>query len=48
MKHSGHIENFRLLKEFRSHPLTREYMLVGIVGAHEPAGYEEITRVPAI
>ena len=48
VKHSGQIENFRLLKEFRSHPLTREYMLVGIVGTHEPAGYEEITRVPAI
>jgi hypothetical protein len=48
VKHSGQIEDFRLLKEFRFHPLTREHMLVGIVGTHEPAGYEEITRVPAI
>ena len=48
VKHSGQIENFRLLKEFRYHPLLREYMLVGIVGRHEPAGYEEITRVPEL
>ncbi len=48
VKHSGQIENFRLLKEFRYHPLLREHMLVGIVGRHEPAGYEEISRVPEL
>ncbi len=48
VQHSGQIENFRLLKEFRYHPFQREYMLVGIVGSHEPAGYEEITRVPEL
>ena len=46
VKHSGEIEGFRLLKEFRYHPIFREYMLVGVVGTNEPAGYEEISRVP--
>ena len=48
VKRSGQIESFRLLKEFRYHPIFREHMLVGIVGTNEPAGYEEITRVPAL
>jgi hypothetical protein len=48
VKHSGQIENLKLLKEFRYHPIFREYMLVGTVGAHEPAGYEEISRVPEL
>jgi hypothetical protein len=48
VKHSGEIQDFQLLKEFRYHPLIREYMLVGIVGRHEPAGFEEITRVPGL
>ena len=46
VKYSGEIEGFRLLKEFRYHPIFREYMLVAIVGTNEPAGYEEISRVP--
>lgn len=48
VKHSGQIECFRLLKEFRYHPIFREHMLVGTVGTHEPAGYEEISRVPEL
>jgi GTPase SAR1 family protein len=48
VKHSGQIESFRLLKEFRYHPIFREHMLVGIVGTHETAGYEEISRVPEL
>ena len=48
VKRTGQIERFRLLKEFRYHPITREHMLVGIVGSAEPAGYEEISSVPEI
>jgi hypothetical protein len=48
VKHSGEIQDFQLLKGFRYHPLIREYMLVGIVGRNEPAGFEEITRVPGL
>ncbi len=48
MKRTGQIERFRLLKEFRYHPIKREHMLVGIVGRAEPAGYEEISRVPEL
>ncbi len=48
VKHTGQIENFRLLKEFPYHPIFHEYMLVGTVGSHEPAGYEEISRVPEL
>ncbi len=48
VKRSGQIEGFRLLKEFRYHPLLREYMLVGTVGSNEPSGYEEISRMPEL
>jgi hypothetical protein len=48
VKRSGQIECFRLLKEFRYHPIFREHMLVGTVGTNEPAGYEEISRVPEL
>jgi hypothetical protein len=48
VKRSGQIECFRLLKEFRLHPIFREYMLVGTAGTDEPAGDEEISRVPAL
>jgi GTPase SAR1 family protein len=43
VKHTGQIENFRLVKKFQYHPLLKQYMLIGIVGPREPAGYEEIT-----
>jgi GTPase SAR1 family protein len=39
---SGQIENFRLSKELRYHPIFQEYMLVGRVGYEESAGYEDI------
>lgn len=42
VKSSGEIENFRLVKEYRYHPIFQEYMLVGRVGFEEPAGYEQI------
>ena len=48
VKHSGQIERFRLMKEFRYHPITREHMFVGIVGTPEPAGCEEISSVPEL
>ena len=42
--HTGQIENFRLVKRFQYHPILKQYMLIGIVGPREPAGYEEMTR----
>jgi hypothetical protein len=45
VKHTGQIENFRLVKHFDYHPILKQYMLIGIVGPQEPAGYEDITRV---
>ncbi len=39
---SALIENFRLSKELRYHPIFQEYMLIGRVGFVEPAGYEQI------
>ena len=36
VKRSGQIERFRLLKEFRYHPIFREHMLVGTVGTTSP------------
>ena len=44
MRRSGEIENFRLVKEFGYHFLLKEYMLIGIVGPHESAGYENISK----
>ena len=46
VKRSGEIEGFRLVKEFSYHPILKEYMLVGIVGPQESAGYEDISRTP--
>jgi hypothetical protein len=42
VKRSGEIENFRLAKDFRYHPIFQEYMLIGRVGFEESAGYEQI------
>jgi len=42
VQRSSQIENFRLVKELRYHPIFHEYMLVGRVGHEEPAGYEQI------
>ena len=44
VRRSGEIENFHLVKEFGYHFLLKEYMLIGIVGPHEPAGYENISK----
>ena len=45
VKSTGQIENFRLLKEYRYVPITREYLLVGIVGRKEIVGFEEINEL---
>jgi len=39
---TGMIQNFRLMPEFRFDPISREHLLVGIVGRPEIAGFEEI------
>jgi len=45
VKRTGEIRNFRLVKNFNYHPISKEYLLIGIVGPREPSGYEDITRV---
>ena len=42
VKSSGEITDFRLLRECKWDPIDRKYLLVGIVGRQEPAGFEEI------
>lgn len=44
VKSSGMIKNFRLLRDLKYDPISKEYMLVGVVGAKEYAGYEEISE----
>jgi hypothetical protein len=44
VKNTGEIQNFRLVHKFNFHPIFKEYMLIGVVGPREPAGYEDITR----
>jgi hypothetical protein len=44
VQHTGQIQNFRLWKNYSYHPMLKEFMLIGIVGPHESAGYGEITR----
>jgi len=44
VKSTGEIENFRLVREFKYNPLTREYLLIGMVGHNETAGFEELTK----
>jgi hypothetical protein len=45
VKSSAQIENFRLIKEFKYDPLSREYLLVGIVGEKQMAGYEDMIDI---
>ncbi len=45
VKSSGRIENFRLFPEYKYDTISRDYMLVGIVGREEIAGFEEIVPV---
>lgn len=42
VQNSGQIENFRLVKQLRYHPIFQEYMLIGRVGHEESAGYDQI------
>lgn len=42
VRSSGEIEDFRLLKEFKYNSLTKEYMLVGMVGKKTIVGFEDI------
>lgn len=44
VKSSGQIENFRLIKEYKHNFITNEFMLVGVVGGKETAGYEDINE----
>ncbi|MBN2580674.1 MAG: hypothetical protein JXB10_16940 [Pirellulales bacterium] len=44
VQRTGQIQDFRLLKDYSYHPILKEFMLIGMVGPHEAAGYEEITR----
>ncbi len=48
VKSSGMIENFRLLKDYRYDPISKDYLLVGIVGGKEVAGFEDINEFPEI
>ncbi len=48
VKSSGMIENFRLLQEYRYDPISKDYLLVGIVGGKEIAGFEDINEFPEI
>lgn len=43
VRSSGRIENFRMLHRIIYEPITREYLLVGIVGTREIAGFEDLT-----
>lgn len=46
VKSSGQIESFRLLPELRFNPISREHLLVGIVGdAREEAGFDRILKI---
>ena len=41
VKSSSEIENFRLVKQYVFDPLSRQYLLVGIVGREEIDGFDE-------
>ncbi|MDA3865060.1 MAG: alanine-tRNA synthetase second additional domain-containing protein [Deltaproteobacteria bacterium] len=45
VKSTGEIENFSLLKNFVYDPLKKVYMLVGVVGRPETAGYEDLSYI---
>ena len=42
---SGLIENYRLLKDFKFDPITKEYYLVGLVGKKQIVGYENMIDI---
>ncbi|HOY65763.1 MAG TPA: alanine-tRNA synthetase second additional domain-containing protein [Candidatus Ozemobacteraceae bacterium] len=43
VKSTGLIENFRLVQEYKFNPLSKDWMLIGIVGRREIAGIEELS-----
>lgn len=45
VKRSSHIENFRLLKEYKFDPVSRKYLMVGIVG-HDQEPIEVFDELP--
>ncbi|MBN2725281.1 MAG: alanine-tRNA synthetase second additional domain-containing protein [Deltaproteobacteria bacterium] len=45
VKSTGKIENFHLKKDFLYEPLSREWLLVGMVGHREVAGLEDISYI---
>ncbi len=45
VKSAGKIENFRLLKDYKFDPITKDCLLVGIVGRKEVAGFEDINEL---
>jgi hypothetical protein len=44
VKRTGDIKNFRLVKKFGYHPISKEFLLIGIVGPKEQAGYDQLSR----
>jgi GTPase SAR1 family protein len=45
VKSSGMIENYRLLKDFKFDPITKEYYLVGLIGKKQVVGYENMIDI---
>jgi len=45
VKSTGEIKNFRLLEDLQYDPLSKEYLLVGIVGNNEKAGFDDIMEI---
>jgi len=43
VKSTGQIDNFRLVHEYKFNPLSKDWMLIGIVGRREIAGIEELS-----
>jgi hypothetical protein len=48
VKRSGQIEQFRLLKEFKYDPLSKEYLLVGRVGERPGTGFEAMAGISGL
>ncbi|OGS27604.1 MAG: lantibiotic ABC transporter [Elusimicrobia bacterium RIFOXYB2_FULL_48_7] len=42
---SNKIENFRLVKDYKYDPISKEYLLIGIVGKKESAGFEDLSPI---
>lgn len=45
VKTTGAIEDFRLLPDYKYHPITKEYLLVGMVGKRDLARLEDMNAV---